>query len=368
MDSKVLIDLEVRKDKAAGDLYRFTEEAKQQFAKVQALQAKYDAHPTAFVGNQLKAASLAYGRRIESVQRGQAALDEVQAKIDEESARRGGRLFGIEVNKKTEQFAKQFLGAYIGRELYKVGMAALYTPGGDNTGLRMAEQTGEGAMTGAQIGSVFGPMGTAIGAVTGGLLGLAGAAVELNKEIEKEKFNRSMENYRFDRDSGRELQGTASGYLTGQMTDAARVRYLRNRIGQLGGGKGEWSLQTIKEKLEKMERDKVDPNSANYQSTKEAYSRGLSEIASMRNEMLSAMLKPSVAFQDVGKFADSMQRQGLGTGSAVDVGTVNKGVIDELKLIRKVAERIAGRADENPKSAGAIDTAWNMLGARYSGR
>ena len=58
-DSKIMIDLELRKDQAEARLRQFEARAAQQLERLQKVQAKYDANPTAFVKNQLNASSMA---------------------------------------------------------------------------------------------------------------------------------------------------------------------------------------------------------------------------------------------------------------------------------------------------------------------
>ena len=138
-DSKIMIDLELRKDQAEARLRQFEAEASQYLEKLQKKQAQYAKNPTAFVKNQLDAVQGAYDRRIANIQGTGRDIRNLQMRIDEESARKGGRLFGMAVNKQTEKFVKQFVGAYVAREAMNLGFAAMYTPGGNNAGVRKAQ-------------------------------------------------------------------------------------------------------------------------------------------------------------------------------------------------------------------------------------
>ena len=58
-DSKITIDLELRKDQAEARLRQFEQRAAQQLERLQAVQARYDANPSAVTQNQLMASRLA---------------------------------------------------------------------------------------------------------------------------------------------------------------------------------------------------------------------------------------------------------------------------------------------------------------------
>ena len=67
-DSKITIDLELRKDQAEARLRQFEQRAAKQLERLQVVQARYEANPTAFVRNQLMASRAAYSRRLGDVQ------------------------------------------------------------------------------------------------------------------------------------------------------------------------------------------------------------------------------------------------------------------------------------------------------------
>lgn len=404
VDSKIKISLELEKAQAQAQLAEFEEKAAAQLKRLQAVQARYAANPTAFVRNQLGASTMAYNRRIESIQGAQANIEKLQLKIDKEEARKGGKLFGIAVNKQTEAFAKQFLGAYLGKELMNIGFSAAYQVGGNNSGLRKAQEATEGAATGMQIGAAFGPLGAAIGAVTGGLLGLATASIKLQKEIQREQLERSNEKYRNDRDVGRSIQNKMFDKLVEQNTRGGQIKMLTERYDELMGRRGDNNLKNtdmeidaaenerakavkekrstsdIDDKLEKLytrrhnERsggdfsvrgmemelkyhEKVlgDIESNQYKILKENYSRSLSEAGSLSGRITDASMQTTLGFQTMGSYNDSLAKQGIYVGGeassdfkgSLDVAEINKSTLDEVRNIRKIAERLALQGNQN---------------------
>lgn len=452
VDSKIKISLELEKAQAQAQLADFEEKAAAQFKRLQAVQARYAANPTPFVRNQLGASTMAYNRRIDAIQGAQANIEKLQLKIDKEEARKGGKLFGVAVNRQTEAFAKQFLGAYLGRELMNIGFSAAYQVGGNNAGLRKAQEATEGAATGLQIGAAFGPMGAAIGAVTGGLIGLATASIKLQKEIQREQLERSNEKYRSDRDVGRSIQNKMFDRLVDQNTRGGQIKMLTERYDELMGRRGDNNVKNIdnqikakgdeiavaersggdveklKDELESLEErraeevvkaekrnrtdkeidaaekerakaekegrstsdidkkleklytrrhnersgsdvsvrgmemelkyhEKVlgDIESNQYKILKENYSRSLSEAGSLSGRITDASMQTTLGFQTMGSYNDSLAKQGIYVGGeassdfkgSLDVAEINKSTLDEVRNIRKIAERLALQGNQN---------------------
>lgn len=314
-DSKIMIDLELRKDQAEARLRQFEQRAAQQLQRLQAVQAKYDTNPTAFVKNQLNASMNAYNRRLTDVQGAGNQLTQLQAKIDEESARKGGRLFGIAVNKQTEQFAKQFVGAYVGREIMNLGFGAMYNPRGNNAGLRRAQETANGLTTGVQVGAMFGPWGAAIGAATGALLGLASATVKEQKALEEERVDRNNARIAQNIDSGRNLQNSAFDRLLGTYALPKQLAMLNKRLQEVERGSGNVSIKSLEAKLEKMNQD-GDHESANYQYHKELLERARREQSALQQRIFQTATQPIYKWTDPNRFTDSRAKQGLYSGIA----------------------------------------------------
>lgn len=314
-DSKIMIDLELRKDQAEARLRQFEQRAAQQLQRLQAVQARYNANPTAFVKNQLQASQNAYIRRLGEVQGEGKNIRDLQMKIDEESARKGGRLFGLQVNKQTEMFAKQFVGAYIGREVMNIGFAAMYNPRGNNAGLRKAQGTAEGMTTGMQVGAMFGPWGAAIGAATGALLGLASATIKEQKALEAERIDRNNARIAQRIDSGRQLQNTAFDRLLGTYAIPKQLAMLQERLTQVESGRGNMSIKSLEAKLEQMNRD-GDHESANYQYHKELLERARREQSMLQQRIFQVATQPINKWTDPSRYADSRAKQGLYSGIA----------------------------------------------------
>lgn len=361
-DSKIKIALEIEKAAAQQQLAQFEAAAEAQFKKLQAVQARYAANPTALTRNQLGASTMAFDRRLSTVQGAQTNIEKLQLKIDKDEARNGGKLFGVAVNKQTEAFAKQFLGAYLGKELMNIGFAAAYQVGGNNANLRKAQETTEGAATGMQIGAAFGPMGAAIGAVTGGLMGLATASIKLQKEIQREQLERSNENYRYNRDTGRSIQNKMFDRLVDQSTRGGQINLLKHRYDELAKGKGGFSLKSLDARIAKMEAN-GDVESNDYKMAKENRSRTLQEFAGLSESIVDASMKTTLGFQTMGSYNDSLAKQGIYVGGeassdfrgSMDVKEINKSTLDEVKLIRQIAEHLVQTADKNLSGGSGLE-------------
>lgn len=370
-DSKIIIDLELRKEQAEQRLRQFEQRAAQQLERLQIMQARYAANPTPFVRNQLNASRGAYGRRLDDVQAVGAQLQRLQFKIDEESARKGGRLFGMQVNKQTSAFVKQFLGAYAAGELMNLGFAAMYTPNANNAGLRKAQATAEGAVTGGQIGAAFGPYGAAIGVATGALLSLSSAIIKERKEIEAEKHNRTNSSISQRIDSGRNIQNEAFERVMSYSARPARIARLQRRLKELESGKGDFSIASLDKQLNALENE-GDHESAHYNKLKDLRERALSEKTQLQSQLFREAMTPYYKHSDVSQFADSRAKQGLYSGRAVlqraidkegnrnipingiDFRELNNPVVNELRKIRSYLERVATTADKNGADNNAV--------------
>lgn len=312
-DSKITIDLELRKDQAEARLRQFEQRAAQQLERLQAVQARYEANPTAFVRNQLMASRLAYSRRLGDVQTTGAQVRGLQMKIDEESARKGGRLFGMAVNKQTELFVKQFVGAYVAREAMDIGFAAMYTPGGNNAGIRKAQGIASGATTGAQVGAAFGPLGLAVGTAVGALAGFTSALIKESKEIDAERRNRAnaFAMQRFE--VGRGIQNYAFDRAVSMHARPAQIAMLQRRITELESGKGQFSIASLQQRLNEMGDDH---ESAKYKALDQMLQRSMQERGQLQQRLFQTATQPYYRFQDAGRFADSRAKQGLYSGVA----------------------------------------------------
>jgi hypothetical protein len=312
-DSKITIDLELRKDQAEARLRQFEQRAAQQLERLQAVQARYEANPTAFVRNQLMASRLAYSRRLGDVQTTGAQVRGLQMKIDEESARKGGRLFGMAVNKQTELFVRQFVGAYVAREAMDIGFAAMYTAGGNNAGIRKAQGMASGATTGAQVGAAFGPFGLAIGTAVGALAGFTSALIKESKEIDAERANRanafSMQRF----EVGRGIQNYAFDRAVAMHARPAQIAMLQQRITEIESGNGQFSIKSLSERLRAMGDDH---ESIAYRDVEQMLQRSMQERGQLQQRLFQTATQPYYRFQDAGRFADSRAKQGLYSGVA----------------------------------------------------
>lgn len=362
-DSKIVIDLELRKQQAEDRLRQFEQKAAQQLERLQKVQARYAASPSAFTRNQLMASRLAYGRRLGDMQGEGARIRNLQLKIDEESARKGGKLFGLAVNKQTELFVKQFVGAYVMREAMNIGFAAMYTPGGNNAALRKAQGAAEGGTTGLQVGAAFGPWGAAIGAAVGALAGFTSALVKESKAIDAERAQIRNDITERKIETGRAIQNVAFERSFSMHARPAQISMLNKRIKELDEGEGQYSIKSLRQRLADMGSDH---ESNNYQFVKRMLQRALAEKAQLQQQLFQTATKPYHQFRDVSQYADSKAKQGLYSGRAgtqymmtpkgerraipingVDFKNLNNPVVNELKSIRRNLEKIADRADRN---------------------
>lgn len=80
-DSKVEIELELRKEKAEQMLRQFEEKAAAQLERLNLVKAKYEKTPTAFVQNQLRVSQNAYDKRLDDVRKAKQDVLEIEQKI-----------------------------------------------------------------------------------------------------------------------------------------------------------------------------------------------------------------------------------------------------------------------------------------------
>ena len=321
-DSKITIDLELRKEQAEQRLRQFEQRAAQQLERLQKVQARYDASPSSFVRNQLNASRAAYMRRLGDVQAAGAQIRNLQLKIDEESARKGGRLFGMAVNKQTEAFVKQFVGAYVAREAMDLGFSAMYTPGGNNAGLRKAQGMASGATTGAQVGAAFGPLGLAVGTAVGALAGFTSVLIKESKEIEAAQKNR-MNALTMQRiEVGRSIQNEAFDRSLSMHARPAQIARLQRRIEEIERGRGQFSIASLEQRLKEMEAS-GDHESNTYQATQQLLQRAMQERGQLQQRLFQTVVQPYYQFRDASRFADSKARQGLYMGREGDMRMID---------------------------------------------
>lgn len=357
-DSKIQIDLELRKEQAEQRLRNFEDMAREQLEKLQKVQARYNANPNAFHANQLAATRRGYENRLQGVQEAREEVERLQIEVDQNSAKKGGRLFGMAVSESTARFAKQFLGAYVGREVIKLGFAAAYEPGGNNANLRKAEAGVEGAMMGGAAGAMFGPIGLAVGAVSGALIGLTGAIIENQKAIERERVERENSTTFHYAYGGRDMANDSFQKLLGTHTMPAQINMIRERLEQLRSGEGSWSIKSIRANLRRME-DQGDVESENYKWNKQHLERALGEEAQLQKMLMDTSLKTIHKWSDPSSYSDQYAKQGLYSGvdsgregplAGIDFDAMNNPVVTELQRIREALKFFADRADNTYRS------------------
>lgn len=367
-DTKIQIDLELRKEQAEQKLRNFEDMAREQLAKLQKVQARYDANPNGFHRNQLDATQRGYQNRLEGVVEAQKELEKIQIKIDQASAKQGGRLFGMAVSETTARFAKQFIGAYLGRELINLGFAAAYTPGANNANVRKAEAATEGAMTGGAMGfAVGGVLGAAIGTLTGAILGLSNEMVKQYKELRAARVdrlnNRTMASDRSARDVGNKAFASLVDQTVGR---ANQMEMLLKRRRNIEFGDGNFSLKTIEGKLNRM----TDPNSNRYKQLQEMHSQALAEKAQLEQEIFTLLSTPIHQITDPSSLTDSFAKQGLYSGidtgkegalAGIDFEAINNPVVNELKEIRGLLRTMAGSGDRQSGYGNVSRRAVNMV-------
>lgn len=367
-DSTIQIDLELRKEQAEQRLRNFEEMAREQLEKLQRVQARYDANPNGFTRNQLEATRRGYQNRLEGVADAQRQVEQLEIQLDQNSVKRGARLFGITVSENVARFAKQFVGAYLGRELINLGFAAAYTPGGNNANLRRAEAATEGAMTAGAMGfAIAGPMGAAIGGLTGAILGLSNEMVRQTKELQAQKTerinNRVMQGDRTSRDIGNKAFSTLVDQTVGR---ANQMEMLLNRRRNIEFGDGNFSLKTIESKLNRM----TDPNSNRYKQLQEMHSQALAEKAQLEQEIFALLSTPIHQITDPSSLTDSFAKQGLYSGidtgkegalAGIDFEAINNPVVNELKEIRGLLRTMAGSGDRQSGYGNVSRRAVNMV-------
>lgn len=405
-DSTIQIDLQLRKEQAEQRLRDFEQRAQKQLERLQAIQARYDRNPNGFTKNQLAASTTAYNNRVKDVQETKKQLENIQLQIDANSAKRTGRLFGLEISKNLEGFAKTFIGGYIGKELVGLGFAAMYTPGGNNRRVREAEAAAEGGITGGAIGAMFGPIGMAVGAVAGSLLGWAKKFIESEKELEGERVGRINSKIKQRYDSGANIQNDAFGRAVEmQGSRAVQMRMLMQRRNQILNGDGPYSVKTLQAQLDKMD----DKESNQYKFLQEQFEKKLGEVSNLEGKIYQLTTKPIHKYTDPSSMLDSYAKQGLHSMrlgentsrfidspemkkynqllrdgkiegvdfkmddifkskpeanvppiTGIDFKALNNPVVGELDKIRRVLEKMAGRGDQTMGIQGTINRGTRM--------
>lgn len=357
LPSKLEVDLELRREKAQEALDALEREAKIRFSRLQIAEANAKQNPTAANADVLRVKRKEYNDSVSRVRDMRGAVDSLSIQIDNEEAKRGGRLFGIEVNKQTERFAKQFLGAYLARELGNLSVLAMTDVGGNNQPLRALQETTEGATYGFQAGAAFGPLGAAIGAVTGGMLGLVTAQLKLRKAIEREQLDRSMDNWRFNTSTGRQMQTKAFETLLEQALPQRQLRMLTGRYNELAKGEGPWSLKSLDKKIKYFEDVLGDIESDDYKRLREARERTMSELGGISGQIFEAFSRRTLTFLQAGQINDSYERQGMyaGRSGTPNVADLNRSTLEEVKTIRRVLEAMSWDADKGYNSGKAIE-------------
>lgn len=374
-DSKVTIDLELRKEQAERRLREFEKNAAAQLERLQQVQEKYDKTPTGFVRQQLLASQGAYERRLGAVQGAAQEVKGLELKIDQEEARRGGKLFGVAVSKNLERFAKQFVGMYLARETMNIGFAAMYRVGESNANLRHAQEATEGAISGGMIGSAFGPIGIAAGALSGAILGLTSSMVKLQKEVERELVEQSYSWRSQQLSSGRQMQTEAFERMLQYQKRPQRIKELDERLYDLETGRGELSIKSLGEKLTRL-TEEDDIESTEFRRTKELLDRARGEQSQLQLQIFREVTKPIYKAVDPSSFTDQYAKQGLYTGRAapdakdlpiagIDFQALNNPVVTELKMIRKVLDDISSKASEQPTGEAAHWLAHHRLSATF---
>ena len=98
-----------------------------------------------------------------------------------------------------------------------------------------------------------------------------------------------------------------------------------------------------------------DIESNQYKILKENYSRSLSEAGSLSGRITDASMQTTLGFQTMGSYNDSLAKQGIYVGGeassdfkgSLDVAEINKSTLDEVRNIRKLAERLALKGNQN---------------------
>lgn len=339
MDDSVKIELEVRRDKAEAELRRFEMRAANIYERLERVRARYEATPNAFNRNTLNAVQGAFDRNAKRIADGRRGIEAITLRLDQEEARKGGRLFGMQVSKQLEGIVKQLALMHFGGQAVNLGFAMMRDPTGDNRGIDMAQEGVNGAMGGAMAGAAFGPWGMAIGACVGGLLGVAEAANKAKKDLEAERSMRASKIWHDNINTGLSYRQTSSDFLLSHMSRPEKLKRMHQMLKELESGEGDFSVKSQKRFLDKFG---TDTKSLAYQDQKKQYEMAQERVLRMREQIFNEQMQTRFGFTDPSKFADSFARQGLYAGGRADVTDVNKGMLDELKAIRTVAQEIAG--------------------------
>ena len=248
--------------------------------------------------------------------------------------------------------------------------------------LNAAEQSGKekwsgkgfkyGAGVGAMVGSFFGPLGTAIGAGVGGLIGwgagyFMGGDYEKNKEDEKIKVEREnqLKTMRFglmaqEKDArfraGESQYNFAMEEKMRRTGYAGRLEILNRRAQELDAGFAAGMSASEKRKYkEQLMRDakngtlptdtslfgidaalagleesgQQDSEQAN--KLRQLRTQRASEIMSIKNRREQMMTENPLTYLTGRQVTDAMSAKGMGIGAQVDVQSVNRDILSEIR-------------------------------------
>lgn len=210
-----------------------------------------------------------------------------------------------------------------------------------------AAQAGmNGAIGGAASLAALGPWGAAIGALVGGVMGLAG---ETKRQQDASRvawaarqdsalaFNRREESAWRDESFGRILAMTGSR--------EGRLDLLEGRRAELMNGGGNNSIANLQKRLGELE-DENQTEGAEYKALSARLGEQMGRLASLnaqiRGETLDRPVGQMLGGSDV---ADSLAAQGVVVGNQVDVASVNQRQLDVLGEIKNELIKFANGAD-----------------------
>lgn len=257
---------------------------------------------------------------------------------DAASARRAGR----EMGKSFEQTASRATGRAIGKALAGVvlhqGVSALFgaleNPGGDNTALRRTKGTVTGALgTAVAGGMIAGPMGAAIGALVGGVGGLANVMSE-ERRTQKEMVHQA-----------RMTIFSASANVASSLGSTAQQRLLEmqggreKRVAFLREQSDTWHARG-QEAFNRLSAFSGDHTSEQFKLLQQDYARAMGEWSKAHTTYLTEKVGPSVPFYKGSEFTDAFAQRGLFVGAQVSVGDVNQKITEQQGRMVELLQRI----------------------------
>lgn len=363
-NAKLQIDLELRKEQFEEKLRAATQRAKEQLESIARIEAKLAKDPNSkFVQGQLNTANTAYQNRLGDVATAQKNLDDFNLRIDQDEAKKGGRVFGIEVSKQTEKFVKGFLGAYVGREVMNLGIQMAKTPGGDNNAVEQGESMLNGMVSGGSAGAMIGgPWGAAIGALAGSLINLASTCDQQSKEIRaaatalhnsdikrSNNFNRSMMTEAFNKRLG--MMGSRR-----ERMDALAERY----------GNTNRAAEEFSKKMAAWRADGKSTNTNRYKDWEENYNARREEANGYLQQMYREAMTQNFRSADISTYTDKYAKMGMYSGNSADginIDKVNQPVVDNLKQIKNLLERMSGDGFKLQKLDNGVNRLWMRYGS-----